>query len=489
MARDTEKRRRFQRQGGDMRRSAIGLNLVCAALIGVVGTGIVSTTAAAQDARAVTFTKDVAPIFHAKCGGCHRPGEMGPMSLLTYQDARPWARSIKNKVSRREMPPWAIDRSTGIQRFKNDRSLSETEIATIVRWVDAGAPEGSRADMPKPPEPSTVAASSDGWLIGKPDLVVMQKEPFKMYAAGSDWWETFAVDTGLTEDRWIKTVQMRPGNAKIVHHFCAAILPPGGRPGGGTGVVGPPDQYAEEELRLLEEERQLAGESNVGNGTPSFGCYIPGRPTVELGDGKGILLKAGSKLAFQMHYSASGEEGIDQSSVGLVFYPKDTTPKHQVMSAYFQKFPAFELDIPPHSRVEHDAYFPLQKPTRLLSFTPHMHMRGAGLVLEAILPTGRVLTLAAVDRYDFNWQIEYIFDDDVAPLLPAGTMLHAIVIHDNTSANPRNPDPNRWVGYGQASSEEMAGTFVSWLYLDNNEYRRQSGERRARTRATTAQQQ
>jgi hypothetical protein len=157
------------------------------------------------------------------------------------------------------------------------------------------------------------------------------------------------------------------------------------------------------------------------------------------------------------------------------------------MGAYFQKFPAFELDIPPNSRVEHDAYFRLQKATRLTSFTPHMHQRGSALVLEAILPNGRVQTLSAVDKYDFNWQLEYIFDDDVAPLLPAGTMLHAVVVHDNTTANPRNPDATRWVGYGQSSIEEMAGTFISWVYLEDDEYRRQAGERRARARATQAQ--
>jgi hypothetical protein len=190
-----------------------------------------------------------------------------------------------------------------------------------------------------------------------------------------------------------------------------------------------------------------------------------------------------------MHYSASGEESTDQSMVALKLYPKGVTPKYEVKSTFFQKFPAFELDIPPNSRVEHDAYFPLTRPTRLVSFTPHMHMRGIGLVLEAILPTGRVQTLAAVDNYDFNWQIEYIFDDDAAPLLPAGTMLHAITIHDNTSANPRNPDPNRWVGYGQASIEEMAGTFISWMYLDDTEYRRQVTERAARQRDRQTQQQ
>ena len=446
--------------------------------------GLALPDAAGAQGAVPTFTKDVAPVLQAKCQACHRPGEMAPMSLQTYQEARPWARSIKNKVSRREMPPWFIDKTAGIQQFKNDVSLSDAEIDTIVRWVDGGAREGNPADMP----PLRTFPQSQGWQIGTPDLVVTQEEPFKMYTNGSDWWATFTVESRLTEDRWIKAAQLRPGNAKIVHHFCAGVVPAGGRSGRPGGAVAPPDQYSEEELRAAENERQLAGESNVGNGAPSFGCYLPGRAGVVFPTDTGILMPAGSRVSFQMHYSASGEEGVDRSSVGFVFYPKDVTPKNQLLGAYFQKFPAFELDIPPNSRVEHDAYFPLQRATRLLSFTPHMHMRGSALVLEAIFPTGRVQTLAAVDNYDFSWQVEYIFDDDVAPLLPAGTMLHAITVHDNTSANPRNPDPNRWVGYGQASIEEMAGSFISWHYLDDADYRRQVAERTAKQRARDTQQ-
>lgn len=455
-----------------------------AVLLATAIASVIPSAALAQSAGPFTFAKDVAPVLQEKCQKCHRPGEMAPMPLRTYQEVRPWAGSIKNKVSRREMPPWFIDKTIGIQKYKNDASLSDTEVETIVRWVDEGAREGNSRDLPTP----KIFPDSQGWGIGTPDLVVTQQEPFKLYAAGSDWWSTFTVESGLTEDRWIKAAQLKPENAKIVHHFCAGIVPPGGRPSPAGSPVAPQDQYAEELQRAAEAERRLAGESNVGNGAPSFGCYLPGRAGVFFPEDTGILIRAGSRVSFQMHYSASGEEGTDRSSVGFVFYPKGVTPKNQILGAYFQQFPAFELDIPPNSRVEHDAYFPLQKPTRLLSFTPHMHMRGIALVLETILPSGRVQTLAAVDRYNFSWQVEYIFDDDVAPLLPAGTMLHAITIHDNTSANPRNPDPNRWVGYGQASIEEMAGSFISWVYLDDAEYRRQTVERNAKERSRQTQQ-
>jgi hypothetical protein len=439
---------------------------------------------AADKARAVTFSKDVAPILQEKCQNCHRPGEMAPMSLRTYQEVRPWARSIRNKVSKREMPPWFIDKNIGIQQYKNDWSLSDAQVDTIVKWVDAGAPEGSAADMPAP----KLFPTDDGWNIGKPDLVVTQEKPFKMYAQGSDWWETFTVDTGLTEDRWVRAVQLKPGNRRIVHHYCAGPVNDPGQTGA-AGTVSPQDQYAEEEARTAEEERKLAAESNAGSGSSSLGCFLPGKGGVLYNEGAGILLKKGGKISFAMHYSASGEEGVDQSSIGFVLYPKGVTPKHAVMGAYFQKFPAYELDIPPNSRVTNDAYFRLQKAALLQSFTPHMHFRGRALELEAILPNGRVQMISAVDKYNFGWQLEYMYADDVAPLLPAGTMLHAIVVHDNTAANPFNPDPNRWVGQGQASIEEMGGTFISWVSLDDDEYRKMASERRVKARAAQAQQQ
>jgi len=450
---------------------------------------------AAEDAaRPVTFTRDVAPILQEKCQGCHRVGDMAPMSLITYQETRPWARAIKQKVSKREMPPWFIDRTVGIQKYKNDDSLTDAQIATIVNWVDAGAPEGNQADMPSP----KAFASNEGWNIGQPDLILHKPKPFKMYAQGSDWWLQETVETGLTEDRWVKAVQLRPGNRKIVHHFCAGPVPSGPR-NAGVGAVGPQDRYAQEEREAALEERKLSGEGVVGVaagqqtvgggiGAGSLGCYLPGRGGVFFSEDTGVLLKAGSKVSIGFHYSASGEEATDDSSIGVVFYPKGVTPTHAVKGGFFQKFPAFELDIPPNARVTNDAYMQLVKPTRLLSFQPHMHMRGSALVLEAILPTGRVLTISGVTNYNFGWQLEYVYDDDATPLLPAGTMLHAIVVHDNTAENRFKPDPNRWVGYGQASTEEMAGSFVTYIELADEEYRKLASERRARQRTSVTQQ-
>jgi hypothetical protein len=445
-------------------------------------------------ARPVTFTKDVAPILQEKCQGCHRAGDMAPMSLVTYQETRPWARAIKQKVSKREMPPWFIDRTVGIQKYKNDDSLTDAQIATIVTWVDTGAPEGNRADMP----PAKVFASNQGWDIGTPDLILRKPKPFNMYAQGSDWWLQETVETGLTEDRWVKAVQLKPGNRKIVHHFCAGPVPSRSAGAANVGPVGPPDRYAAEEREAASEERKLAGEGVVGAaagqavsggiGGGSLGCYLPGRGGVFFSEDTGVLLKAGSKVSIGFHYSASGEEASDDSSIGVVFYPKGVTPTHAVKGGFFQKFPAFELDIPANARVTNDAYMRLVKPTRLLSFQPHMHMRGAALVLEAILPSGRVLTISGVTNYNFGWQLEYVYDEDLTPLLPAGTMLHAIVVHDNTAENRFNPDPNRWVGYGQASTEEMAGSFVTYIEITDEEYRKLASERRAKQRMSATQQ-
>ena len=200
---------------------------------GVALTGVLvllGSSAAAAAEETVTFSKDVVPILQAKCQQCHRPGQMAPFSLMTYQDARPRARSIKQKVVAHEMPPWFIDKSVGIQKFENDTSLSDKEVATIAKWVDGGAPEGNPADMPR-------ARTFEDSGLAKPDLVVSMGKEHRMYARGFDWWPTFIADTGLTEDRWVKAFEIKPGNPRIVHHAClGAIPPPGPKPEGAAGV-------------------------------------------------------------------------------------------------------------------------------------------------------------------------------------------------------------------------------------------------------------
>jgi len=400
-----------------------------------------------------TFTKDVAPILQRSCQNCHRPGSIGPMALLTYEDARPWARAIRTRVSLRQMPPWFVDPAAGtIHTFKDDPSLSPAEIASIVAWVDGGAPRGNPADMPAPKQ----FDDSDRWHIGKPDLIVTMPVDANVAAAGPDWWANYIADAGLTEDRYIKAVEAKPGQgaaARVVHHEVASLVSPDDQPNAGGTLV----EYA------------------VGKN----GDIFP--------DGAGKLMKAGSKIRFNMHYHSVGEAITDRSQVGLVFYPKGYVPKHVINTVLAPN--ADDLDIPAGAdNVRSDAYYKMEQPARLVGFMPHMHNRGKRQCLEAIYPNMAVQQLNCVN-YDFNWQIVYNYTDDVAPLLPAGTIMHVISWHDNSAANKNNPDPRNWVGFGNRTTDDMARHWLTYYYMTNEEFTAELAER-GRTKANgTGQQQ
>ncbi len=413
-----------------------------------VATLMTPLAAPAPDApTSVTFTRDVAPIFQKSCQTCHHPGTAAPMSLLTFQDVRPWARSIKARVMAREMPPWHLDKSVGIREFKNDISLSDADINTIIRWVDGGTPQGDLKDMPPP---LTFRPETD-WFIGKPDLTITFDKEMTMYANGPDWWINKYADTGLTEDRWVKAMQIKPSNAKIVHHAVTSVIPPKGTDLTDSGFVG--------------------GE---------FEEYAVGKYGTTFPENTGRLLPAGSRIQFDMHYFAIGEEAKDRTTLGIVFYPKGYVPKYKITMVSFRNLPNDDLEIPPNSIVRHDGYFRLPRPARIVSFQPHMHMRGKGMTLEAINLDNSVTTISSTDHFDFNWHIAYVYKDDVAPLLPAGTVLHAIGVHDNTAANRRNPDPLMWAGYGERSVDDMLQLRLAVVYLDDAEYQAQVAERKTK---------
>ena len=393
-----------------------------------------------------TFAKDVAPIFQAKCQACHHPGTSAPMSLLTYDEVRPWARSIAQRVAARDMPPWHLDKTVGIKQYKNDRSLSDAEIATITRWVDAGAQLGNPADMPKP----LTFPSESAWFIGEPDLAVTTPKDFTMYAKGPDWWIDQFADVVIPEDRWIKAMEIKPSNPKVVHHAVVYAIepdPPEGTPE--TGV-------------LLHE-------------------YAVGKYGDIFGDNTGRLLKKGTRLRFDMHYFAVGSEQHNRTTIAFRFYPKDVTPKYRVVSVPMRNIPNDELEVPPNTVVRTDGYYRLPNNARLDAFQPHMHMRGRAMTLEAIDPANnRTQILSSVDHFDFNWHINYVYADEAAPLLPAGTVLHMIGVHDNTAANRRNPDPNMWVGFGERSVDDMLQVWVNIVYLDEAEFKRLVDQRKAK---------
>ena len=399
---------------------------------------IVVSHAQAPQGGQVTFTKDVAPILQKTCQTCHRPGSIGPMSLLTYEDARPWARSIKDRVSRRQMPPWHVDRTVGIRKFKDDPSLSDAELQTIVNWVDAGAPRGNPADMPAP----RAFDDSDRWHIGKPDLIVSMPKEFTVKPEQADWWGNFYADSGLSEDRYIKAVEAKPspGAARVVHHAVETLVYEDGNDPGGVLV-----EYA------------------VGKN----GDVFP--------DGAGKLMKAGAKIRFNMHYHAIGQPVTDRTSVGIVFYPKGYTPKHVIRTILSPN--QDDLDIPAGaSDVRSDAYYKMERPARLIGFMPHMHNRGKKQCLEAIYPDMHVEQLNCVN-YDFNWQIVYNYADDVAPLLPAGTIMHVISWHDNSVANKYNPDPRNWVGFGNRTTDDMSRHWLTFYSMSDEEFKTEVAER------------
>jgi len=413
------------------------------AILGSAGSSFAQTTA-----REVTFTKDIAPIFQAKCQQCHHVGTGAPMPLMTYEDTRPWARSIRQRVINREMPPWHLDKTVGIRKYKNDRSLTEGEIATIVKWIDGGAARGNPADMPPP----ITFKPDDEWYIGKPDLLVTMNKQHTMYPKGPDWWIDYFAETKLTEDRWIQAMEIHPGNRKIVHHVVAYVIEPDA-PDGDTGT-------------MLHE-------------------YAVGKYGDVFGDNTGRLLKAGSRIRFDMHYFAIGEDQRDQTTIAFRFYPKGFTPKYQVRSVAFRNLPNDELEIPPNTVVRTDGYLRLTRNARIDAFQPHMHMRGKGMTLESINLDNTTTVLSSVDHFDFNWHVNYVYADDTAPLLPAGTVLHIIGIHDNTAANRRNPDPNMWAGFGERSVDDMLQLWINVVYLDDAEFNKLVEERKALQAATS----
>jgi hypothetical protein len=409
----------------------------------------------------VTFTKDVAPILQERCQICHRVGTFAPMSLVTYEQARPWARSIKQKVLAREMPPWFIDKNIGVQHFSNDVSLTDQEIATLVKWVDAGAPQGDPAKMPPP------RSFPDGqaWQIGKPDMIVSLQKDVIVKAKGPDWWPDILVDPGLTEDRYIQAVQIIPtkGN-QVIHHIRTSIV----EPDAGTRHSGQLDGNVALEVG---EQGVFLNEYAIGKG----GDVFP--------EGSGRLIKAGTKVNFQFHIHSSGTETPTNVALGLKLYPKGYQPKHSITSLTVG---VNEIDLRPReANVRSDAYMPLIKPARLLSFQPHMHNRGKAECLEAIYPNGKTEMLNCA-RFLFNWHLNYVYADDEAPLLPAGTLLHSIMWHDNSADSKFNPDPDAQITWGERTIDEMGSAWLSYYYMSDEDFKKETEARKAKPRTLTS---
>ena len=420
-----------------------GVGMIFAGIIVFTMTGV-----AFANESDVTFSRDVAPILQQKCEACHRNGQMAPMSLVTFEEVRPWARAIQRKVVAREMPPWHMDKTVGIQDFENDISLSDDQIATIVAWVENGAKRGNGNDMPTPKE----WPRGDVWLLSdrlgaQPDLVVSSPK-WTQPAEGQDQWYQPIVDTGLTEDRWVKAVEVRPSlkGRRIVHHALA---------------------------NLIQEEAESDFTPVVD--VPGRGAFLTEFAVGKIGDvfrpNTGKLLKAGSQISYDIHYHSVGEEISDQTDVGIWFYPKGEVPKYRVYAQVMGTRQAMDtLDIPPGEATVHHAYIPLRLPARLENYQPHMHVRGTAMSMEAIFPDGSVKMLNHVGNFDFNWHVNYVYTEDSAPVLPQGTIIHLTAWHDNTASNPANPDPTQWIGWGQRSFDDMYHAHVNVTYLTQEDY-------------------
>src|SRR5437773_2543581 len=371
----------------------------------VIITLLAAVSASGQSAQApVTFTKDVAPIFQARCQICHHPGTFAPMSLTTYEDARPWARSIKEKVLMREMPPWHLDKNVGVQYFSNDISLTDEQIATIVKWVDAGAVKGNPADMP----PARKFDDNETWQIGEPDRVITLPKDVIVKAKAPDQWPDILVDPGLTEDRYIKGVQIIPVKGfPVIHHIRTSIVEP------------------TNETRNSGKLDDTDGSLEVGEQGVFLNEYAIGKKGDVFPDGSGRLIKAGTKINFQLHLHSTGTETPTNVALGLKFYPKGYTPNHVISSTTVS---VNEIDLRPNtSNIRSDGYLTLAKPARLLSFQPHMHNRGkaklaaadhehiARLVIRvSVFASSLSLCVVVISNMD-GAQIKYARGQDVSP--------------------------------------------------------------------------
>lgn len=379
-----------------------------------------------------TFYKDVSPIFQDHCENCHRPGEVAPMPLVTYDQTRPWADAIAHAVEMKMMPPWFADSRFG--HFANDPSLTERQINTISEWDAAGAPAGDARDAPPPRK------WGEGWNISQPDLVVKMPKPVAIPAQGQVEYTYEIVPTHFAEGRWVQMSEFRPGSPAHVHHAVVYIRPPDSQ-WLRHAPVGEP--FTASTLKDPLDQRQ-AHETT----SDLLLVYAPGSSPDQWPDGMAKFVPAGSDLVFQMHYTTNGAAAQDQTSIGIVF--SKAPPKNRIITLQLNNH---ALIIPPGAedfRVEVQGTLP--NDAILLSFFPHMHLRGKRFEYDIVHDGGSVEVLLRVN-YHFHWQLSYRLAEP--RLLKAGTKLRAIAWYDNSKNNPHNPDPTKTVTWGDQTSDEM----------------------------------
>jgi len=404
-----------------MRRFRVLSGLITAMLLPVVIVGQNNQNNQSDQAKEgmkdVTFSKDVAPILYNNCVYCHRPGEVAPFSLLTYQSARPWARSVKRMVVERRMPPWLAD--PHYSSFSNDRRLTDQQIQTIVAWVDGDAKEGSPADMPTPPR------FADGWQIGVPDLVLTMKDPYRIPATGViPWIGIPSEDYVFPEDVWVQAIEIRPGNRAVVHHAVA--------------------------------------QANSNTPGESLHLFSPGLDAMIWRDGYGKLIRKGTTITFQMHYNVNGTETTDQTKVGFIFAKK---PVHtQVRTTIVSNT---SIVIPPMvNNFEAVAAYKFNDAARIHAFRPHMHLRARTGTASLIAADGARSVLLHIPRWDDSWQNYYILEKPLK--VSRGAFVEYVANYDNSPGNALNPDPRATVVWGQQVTDEMHSTYMIWTEINDS---------------------
>ena len=384
-----------------------------------------SLSVGANDSKVagITFTKDVAPLLYNNCAECHRPTGIAPMALITYKDVRPWAKSVKQRVAERTMPPWFADPNHG--EFSNNPSLSQKDIDTIVAWVDAGSPKGDDKDLPSPPK------FVEGWTIGQPDVVLSMKDEYSVPADGVIPYLYFSIPTNFTEDKWIQAFEIKPGDRRVVHHVIASL-----------------------------EDGKSPARNSQGQRGVGLGGITPNKTGVILPPGTARLVKAGSNIVLQMHYTTIGEPAKDRTTVGLIFAkqpPKRVIGGGNALNARFVIPPG-----DPNYEVKSSTTF--NEDTYLTAMMPHMHVRGKDFVYSVVYPDGKSEIILRVPKYDFNWQLTYELKKPM--FLPKGSRLDCVAHFDNSTTNKFNPDPSKEVRWGPQTWEEMMIGFADYYFVD-----------------------
>jgi hypothetical protein len=405
-------------------------------LVGLAAMTAPMRVTAADDAAPVTFNKDVLPILQKNCQACHRPGEIAPMSFLTYTDTRPWAKAIKIAVASRQMPPWFADPAYG--HFANDRTLGDATIRTLSAWADGGAVEGDDRDKPAPVD------FPQGWSF-KPDMIIEMPQDINLPATGTINYKSILVKANFPQDVWVVAADLRPGNATAVHHMRAIVRPPGSQ-WMKDAVPGVAYEQGDAELGRQGEGTDLLGKFNPGLGGQDFSMFDSAK-----------FVPKGSDIVFSMHYTATGTPTTDRSRLGLVFAKQAPRLRYFVSDGPT----ASNLAIPAGDRnAEIVSEMTAQADTELVYLQPHMHLRGKDYEVRLISPAGESKTIFKA-KWDFNWQLGFDLAEPIP--IPKGTRIVGVAHFDNSAGNKYNPDPTKLVVWGPQNWEEMQNCFMGFL--------------------------